>query len=424
MRPTECWVRVTAALLALTVMGCEPGPITQVDPSDQTSGEEVQRGLVTVHVSVDSADRALADSLGWQDGVPGAEIHFLRNGTEDWLTTTTDSTGTASFSDVLPGLYRLFGGRTLTETEAAGVGGAVRAFGDGRTVRIGQSGQFELQLLADRPRSLVISEMGTGSPLSWEISGANVDVAKYFEVYNNSGATMFLDGKIFGISHDAVTRITGVPCSFSQQVRTDPAGVYARWFTQFPGSGTDYPIEPGEAKLIAVNAIDHTPVHPTMPDLSNADFEIADQVNNPAVPDMLSIGPVVFSPRIGPGHWTYILTEPFDVASLDVVWRGRSGRQYFRVPKEKYLDEIALKSIWPLNDAEHEPCIPMMARDFDRYEGAFPNIGDNLSDRALRSYERKVLRISPDGRKILMNTNTSAVDFGRVAVPRTPGWIP
>ncbi|MFQ5705694.1 MAG: hypothetical protein ACE5HT_16980, partial [Gemmatimonadales bacterium] len=115
MRLIEYWVRATTALLALTVMGCEPGPITQVDSSEQASGEgsdvpQVQRGLVTIHASVDPVDSALADSLGWQDGVPGVEIDFLRNGTAEWLTTTTDSTGTASFSKVLPGLYRLFGG--------------------------------------------------------------------------------------------------------------------------------------------------------------------------------------------------------------------------------------------------------------------------------------------------------------------------
>ncbi|MFQ5705558.1 MAG: hypothetical protein ACE5HT_16255 [Gemmatimonadales bacterium] len=417
-----------AVVVALAALACEPGPITQVDPNEQASGEgsdvpQVQRGLVTIHASVDPADSALADSLGWQDGVPGVEIHFLRNGTGEWLTTTTDSTGTASFSKVLPGLYRLFGGRTLTEAEAANVGGVVRAFGDGRTVRIGRSGMVELQLLADRPGSLVISEMVGGVPLFQDFQGSTTGML-YFEVYNNSAANMFLDGKIFGVSHDAVMNLSFSPCSFSQQVRTDPAGVYDRWFLQFPGSGTDYPIGPGEAKLVAVEAIDHRPAHPTMPDLSNADFEIGDGANNPGVPDMLSIGPVLFSPRLAANLWTYILTEPFDVASLSVVWRGRTGRQYYRVPKELYLDAIALRSIWEPFDSENEPCIPMMARDFDRYEGGFPVLGRGIPDQALRSYQRKVLRIGPDGRKILMNTNTSAVDFGRIAVPRTPGWIP
>ncbi len=430
MRLTESWTRVMAVVVALGALGCQPGPITQVDSSNETSGEgpevpQVQRGLFTIHASVDPADSALADSLGWQNGVPGAEINFLRNGTVEWLTTTTDSTGTAQFLNVLPGLYRLFGGRTLTEAEASAVGGVVRAFGDGRTVGFGQSGEFELRLLADRPGSLVISEIVGGVPLGWEIGFASTSGMLYFEVYNNSGASMFLDGKIFGVSHDAVFNASDSPCSFSQQVRTDPAGVYDRWFVQFPGSGTDYPIGPGEAKLVAVEAIDHTPIHPTAPDLSHADFEIGGSANNPAVPDMLEIGPAGFGiPRIGPGLWTYILAEPFDVASLDVVWRDANGRQYFRVPKEKILEAIAMRGIWAPFDAEHVPCVPMMQRDFDRYEGGLKDISSTISDQALRSYQRKVLRVSPDGRKILMNSNTSAVDFGRVAVPRTPGWIP
>ncbi|MFQ5705559.1 MAG: hypothetical protein ACE5HT_16260, partial [Gemmatimonadales bacterium] len=333
--------------------------------------------------------------------------------------------GTASFSKVLPGLYRLFGGRTLTEAEAASVGGVIRAFGDGRTVRIGQSGQFELQLLADRPGSLVISETRAGVPLGWEIDFAPTDGMLYFEVYNNSAGTLFLDGKIFGVAHEGVNNWPFLPCTASELVRRDPAGIYARWFLQFPGSGTDYPIGPGEARLIASEAIDHTPVHPTAPDLSHADFEVGGAANNPAVPDMIQLGPEGFPfPRFGGSLNTVFLAGPFDVASLSVVWRDHNGREFFRVPKERIIDAVALRSVWPPSDTNFEPCAPMVQRDFDRYEGGFVNIGINLSDMALRSLQRKVLRIGPDGRKILMNSNTSAYDFFLGRVPRTPGWIP
>ncbi|MFQ5667471.1 MAG: hypothetical protein ACE5I7_13730 [Candidatus Binatia bacterium] len=87
------------------------------------------------------------------------------------------------------------------------------------------------------------------------------------------------------------------------------------------------------------------------------------------------------------------------------------------------LAGVTLRSVWAPNDAELEPCAPMVQRDFDRYEGGFVNIGINVSDAALRSLQRKVLRVSPDGRKILMNSNTSAYDFFLGRVPRTPGWI-
>ena len=38
------------------------------------------------------------------------------------------------------------------------------------------------------------------------------------------------------------------------------------------------------------------------------------------------------------------------------------------------------------------------------------------------SVQRRVLRVLPDGRKALLDTNTSMFDF--VKAVRTPGWIP
>ena len=39
-----------------------------------------------------------------------------------------------------------------------------------------------------------------------------------------------------------------------------------------------------------------------------------------------------------------------------------------------------------------------------------------------QSVQRRVLRVLPDGRKILLDTNTGMFDF--VKAVRTPGWIP
>ena len=63
-----------------------------------------------------------------------------------------------------------------------------------------------------------------------------------------------------------------------------------------------------------------------------------------------------------------------------------------------------LMRIWPEFDPQAEPCSPIVHRSFNRYDGGFINVGLNLSDMALRSLQQKVLRISPDGQKILMNT--------------------
>ena len=140
-----------AALTAAVVLvACSPGDIAFNEPGE--AGIHVERGRMTVTVKVDPVDSALADSLGWQDGVPEAEVFLLRHGTAEWITALTDSDGTVVFDGLVSGQYRVFGGRKLTVAEATNVGGVVRAFGDGRTVNFsGTGGQAGLLLLADRP---------------------------------------------------------------------------------------------------------------------------------------------------------------------------------------------------------------------------------------------------------------------------------
>ena len=238
-------VMLAAVVVVFAFTACSPGEIAFSEPGQ--ADVHVERGGMTVTVKVDPVDSALADSLGWQGGVPGAEVFVLRHGTAEWITGFTESDGTVLFEGLVDGQYRVFAGRTLTESEAVNVGGVVRAFGDGRTVSFGGTSEEGLLLLADRPGSLVISEISPGTPLDWEIDFTPTEGSLYFEVYNNSDSMLFLDGVVFGASHEAIKDYDFFRCSESHVVRTDPAGVYARWFTQFPGSGVDYPIHPGEA---------------------------------------------------------------------------------------------------------------------------------------------------------------------------------
>lgn len=71
---------------------------------------------------------------------------------------------------------------------------------------------------------------------------------QYIELYNAGSETEYLDGKI-------VCRLG-----------SDIDGVTSIW--QFPGTGTDYPINPGEFKIVTPDAKSYTNL-----DLSNADFE-------------------------------------------------------------------------------------------------------------------------------------------------------
>ena len=411
-------------MLAAAVLGCEPGTVTLVGLG-QSDGTVV-RDTVRIHVAVDPADAALADSLGWQAGVPNAEIRLLRKGEGEWVSAFTDSTGIVAFDRLLPGTYRLYAQRVLSPEEADLAGGTVRAFGDGRTVDVSRSQTIDLRLAADRPGSLVISEIGVGTPPPWETSASSLP-ALYFEVYNNADTVLYLDGVLFTANPFVYEYSVPLPCPVTAPVRTDSTGVYVGHAVAFPGSGTDYPIGPGEVRTVAYTAIDHTQLHPSLNDLSNADFEIglAGVANNPGVPDMRDVGLGIFIPGyLLATRNVYALALPQDLAGLSIEFRDSRGRGYVRIPRALLLDVAVIRSLWPLSDGEFPWCVPMVAPALNRYEGGFVNIGfdSDQAFRATRSLQRPFLRRDPSGRVILMNTHTSAVDF--VHVLKTPGSVP
>lgn len=150
-------------LAAMLLVACEPGGVELTDPGTANVPSVVRQAL-TVVVEVDSLDGELAQMLGWSSGVPGADVRLLRNGTEDWVSSRTDSGGRATFEAVSADLYRLYASRTLSDHESVVVGG-LRGFGDGRSIAISGDTVVRLALLADRPGTLVISEIGDGTPV-------------------------------------------------------------------------------------------------------------------------------------------------------------------------------------------------------------------------------------------------------------------
>lgn len=383
---------------------------------------------LSVSVAVDPEDAALGVALGWEAGVPGAEVRLLRLGEATWESISTDETGVARFSNVLPGTYRLYATRTLTTAEAQGVGEPIRAFGDGQTLEIPLNGQHttELKLLADRPSGLVISELGNWIPPNQETGNKGYWEALYFELYNGSDRAVFLDGYVFAVSFFTGTS-NPTPCSVTAAARTDPTGVYIGQALQFPGSGSDYPIVPGEVKVIAVSAIDHTVVHPGLYDLTGADFEIRGvaAADNPSVPDMLDVGLEPFvTPQNGASltpladsEWVYVLAEPFDPQSLPIMLRDGNGRGFVRVPAALIVDAVSTGIVWPDFDLEFPQCAPTVHPNFDRYEGGFALFG---APAPRATYQRRILR--RDALPVLQDTNTSAFDL--VFTDPTPGTLP
>ena len=418
--------RSVCTVMATLLVACSGGERQVAGPGEPGGGPST--ATLQVSVGVADADSELADRLGWTSGVPGAEVQLLRNGSATWQVAETDADGVATFENVLKSRYRIFAGRTLSSAEA--VGEPIRAFGDGMTFDVTSVGDVpvELRMLADRTDGLVISEVSTWSPPPAETSGTYT-AARYLELHNNSSQTLFLDGMLLGQS--VWTRESlPTPCAASLQARSDPSGVYARRIIQFPGSGGEYPIQPGETVLVAGIAIDHTPVHPQLFDLSDARFELGQTAgaDNPAVPNMLDVGfdPFVETTGGQPGvvlsaSNAVFLAEPLDPQSLPFEYRDGNGRGWVRIPAASLVDVMVPETLWPDFDQQQGvPCIPAIHPSFDRYEGGFLETGLETTTARL-TYQRVLLRME-GGRAILQDANTSAVDIEMR--PPTPGTLP
>lgn len=380
---------------------------------------------LSIRAVIDTPYTALADSLGWTNGVPGAtvRIHLMADPYDSsyWHVATADSQGVAVFA-AIGGPYEVEVSRTLTAAEIARAGGQVHVWAGGLRLYAPTTDTTDVTTAPDQRGSLVFSEFELSGPSSVETGGYPYTDAMYFEIYNNSDTTIYLDGKYWGTGWDLNSDFPFWPCSQTAVVRNDSEGVWAAPIFRFPGSGADYPLKPGQSALIAKSAIDHRQVYSFLYDLSHADFEWggSGNANNPDVPNMQDVGLRV--PPVWPvaNDMPEFLAEPVDLAALPRYTDPYSGLVWVRIPRKAILDVWVGTAEVPSGvTVQAPPCLEATHRYFERLPGPAYVAGD--FDAGL-SYQRRILYVLPDGRKVLQDTNTSMFDF--VKAPRTPGWIP
>lgn len=408
-----------AMIVGVALTSCDSTPVEFDDPDDPDP-DDVPTRVVSVQVHVDPAGADLASALGWETGVPEAEVGLRALGTDEWVTMEADDSGLAAFEDISSGRYRLAGSRVLSSSEADAADSAVRGLGDGRIVEIQGDEEFTLEMLPDRGGGLVISELQESTPLPWETEGARHG-GLAVEIYNGSDEVVFLDGMLVGSTYVWNTDTPTHPCTETHDFRQSPEGVYSVLIQRFPGEGSDHPLEPGGVAVIAEAAIDHRPVHPDLPDLREAQFEIvkAGAGNNPEVPDMDDVGPMGWTDTALFGGNAVFLAHAVDVADLPMLRDAHSGTDFVRIPAEVLADVVSRRTTYP-DVADPDLCPGgMVHRSFDRLHFPRPTTETNQPRTTL---QRRFLRYADDGRAILQNTNTSAVDF--VLGERSLGTLP
>lgn len=187
---------------------------------------------------------------------------------------------------------------------------------------------IEIPLVKSQTSALIIKEIFyTGHSLA---SGSNYKYDQYVTLYNNSDATIYLDGLCVGVVDPANSQKS------PWMKYTDMSRIPISDFTwQFPGNGQEYPLLPGTETTIATNAVDHTSGeynHPESIDLSHVDWgfwdENLEQVMAPGVKPMKLIA------NFNSDRWIY----DFPVAGLTfIIFNIDNAEAYVSNPENRSM---------------------------------------------------------------------------------------
>ncbi len=402
-----------AGALIVSLLACSGGERRIVDP---VTGE----ARVTVTVQADPEDASVAQQLGWTQGVPNAEIALsLIDSSAPPVSFTAGAAGVVDLELLKEGRYVVDARRVLSSqelTKVGAAGGAVGFAGSGVIEVSPNAKSFTVVIPASRRKSLIFNEV------SWRvgyIGGQYYNDGGYFELYNNSDTTVYLDGVTIGFGFIWVEEGL-ITCAQGAYMRNDPGGIWSIEDEMFPGTGHDYPLRPGQIVTVAQDAIDHNAISPGMPDLTNADFEFSGpaDVDNPTVPNMIDRSYESFNPHGLPHNassHTVFLALPVSLDTLPrVIDPSPGARRWWRFPASSILDAFSEK--WVGLRVNYTPCPEMVNRAFSRGWGYF--IGDDGVGSVDFKYSpaRKVFSRTSDGRSILQHTRSSPDDFVKGSV--------
>lgn len=277
---------------------------------------------------------------------------------------------------------------------------------------------------------------------------------QFVEIYNNSPYTEYLDGILLVMLHNATNKTANRPdkenvllanggynWNKSQGNTSDKDlnkdFVYAKKVFKFPGSGKQYPIEPGKSIIVAATAIDHTKnfiigkpsefVDPNKTvDLSQADFDVylLDYLQNTYGIDItepkykynlntigidkmkvIKVQERDISMRFSTDDGILLIKLPTNlpVESLPVVKAPKSNdnTECIRIPIEYTIDAVQIRHATDRRVAPRK--IP---ESLDRGNTFVPN-GTYSSE----SLFRKTRYTLSNGRRVLLDTNNSTEDF-------------
>ncbi|MCH8558684.1 MAG: DUF4876 domain-containing protein [Balneolia bacterium] len=351
-----------------------------------------------------------------------AEVTITSVERDESETILTDQDGFAVFDNIIPGRYNIRAERELSAQEAFDLTGTSEEI----TLTVSENNvnittetdeTFTLVLRGSVLGNFVFKEVYyTGSQLP---EGGNYFNDQFHEIYNNSTEVLYADGlyiaDVFGPAGQINPNTEPTPFQFDQD------HVYLNSVWRVPGSGTDYPIQPGESFIIAQTAQDHRDnpdLNPNSPvNLGNADFETYNQrdddrdIDNPNVTNMERVyftgGFTWLVPVFGPALVIFRTDNFDDLELVPIPDAPPTFPERVRLPNDLVIDSFEALQNSQSGDYKRIPL---------QLDAGFVNAsGTYTAESARRITDRTI-----DGRRILRNTGNTGEDFEIIPVP-TPG---
>lgn len=412
-------------------------------------------GMNLAPVSVNTEVKFGGDYAATNKFAANAKVTFRNVDTGVEYISTTNANGTVQFPTVLPGTYNAIVTLILTPAQfeeyfgySSGSDDEIVFNGVAENITIANSGTtVTIEILAaNTVGGLVIKQIHYGG--SHVTQGASYR-DQFVEIYNNSNEVLYADGLMFAqlfgnntVGRDPFHLASGqLDWSKSEGNTVGNAAntdyVYADAVYRIPGSGNQYPIQPGESIVIAGTAINHKQNYtdntgnsvsiqnPELTvDLSNADFEanltaytgtqFKFDIQNPNVPDLEIVhwvqGYDMVLDALGRDGYIIFRATNKELASLKKYKNPSNANNnlYLQIPNNLILDGVDTTRDLANN------LVPKKLQTSIDAGNTYLLQGQYSSTSVVRKTQKVV-----NGRIILKDTNNSTEDFVNItALPK------
>ena len=274
---------------------------------------------------------------------------------------------------------------------------------------------LSLKIIPSGEGDFIIEEIfftGTATPEGKQYFGD-----QYIKLYNPTNKVLYADGLVLADSE-----------FLTVNKRDYTPNVMAEAFTagsmvQIPGTGTQYPVQPGKSIVIAEQGINHKENNPNSIDLSKADFENfypprVKDVDFPEVPNTLvTFDKVLYTVQ---GNTAYVIAR---------LPKGMTVEQFLQTYKYEYqydakvrimrFDGIKIPNTWIVDAVNLSPKdkFEWLVTDTS-LDAGYTYVANEPRDpqRYGKSVRRKVLSEN-NGKPIFKDTNNSTEDFEILTTP-------